>query len=80
MALHLLRSRSDEDIYVAVNGHWEAQDFELPLVGRGRRWRLFVDTTREPPEDIAEPGAESAIPDRPTLRLGPRSLVVLVAR
>jgi isoamylase len=80
VALHLLRNRVDEDIYIAVNGHWEPRDFELPAVGPGRRWRSFVDTAREPPDDIAEPGAELPIPALPTLRLGPRSLVVLVAR
>jgi glycogen operon protein len=80
VALHLLRSRIDEDIYVAVNGHWEPRDFELPVIGPGLRWRQFVDTTREPPDDIAEPGAELPIPALPTLRLGPRSLLVLVAR
>jgi isoamylase len=80
VALHLLRNRTDEDIYIAVNGHWEAKDFELPVVGPGRRWRLFVDTNRDPPEDIAEPGAELPIPPLPSLRLGPRSLVVLVGR
>jgi glycogen operon protein len=80
VALHLLRSRNDEDIYIAVNGHWEPRDFELPLVGPDLRWRLFVDTTREPPDDIAEPGGELPIPAFTTLRVSPRSLVVLVAR
>ena len=80
VALHLLRSRTDEDIYVAVNGHWEPREFELPVVGPDRSWRLFVDTSREAPDDIAEPGAELPIPALPTLALGSRSLVVLVAR
>ena len=80
VALHLLRNRVDEDIYLAANAHWEARDFELPLLGAGRRWRLFADTNREPPDDIAEPGAELPVPGSPTYRLGPRSLVVLVGR
>jgi len=80
VALHLLRNRTDEDIYLAANAHWETKDFELPLLGAGRRWRRFVDTNREPPDDIAEPGAELPVPGSPTYRLGPRSLVVLVGR
>jgi glycogen operon protein len=80
VALHLLRNRVDEDIYLAANAHWEAKDFELPPLGGGRRWRRFVDTSREAPDDVAEPGAELAIPDAPSYRLGPRSLIVLVGR
>jgi glycogen operon protein len=80
VALHLLRSRVDEDIYVAANAHWEPRSFELPFLGPGRRWRLFVDTSRESPDDIAEPGSEAPLPPAPAYRLGPRSVVVLVGR
>jgi glycogen operon protein len=80
VALHLVRTKADEDIYLAANAHWEAREFELPLLGPGRRWRLFLDTTREPPDDIAEPGAEPPLQEASTYKLGPRSLIVLVGR
>jgi hypothetical protein len=64
---------------VIANAHWEPHDFALPAVV-GRRWRLTVDTMQEPPVDMAEPGAERRRPEAERVAVGPRSVVVRVAR
>ena len=80
LAMHLLPVDGDDDIFLVANGHGEPHEFELPLLGPGKSWRLAVDTMREPPEDIAEPGEEAALPRQEAYGVGPRSVVVLVGR
>jgi glycogen operon protein len=80
LAMHLLPRDGDDDIYLITNGHWEPQEFELPLLGPGKSWRLSLDTMREPPEDIAEPGQEAVLPRQSAYPVGPRAVVVLVGR
>jgi glycogen operon protein len=80
LAMHLLARDGDDDIYVAANAHWEAQPFELPSLRPGTSWRRFVDTTREPPDDVTEPGSEAALPTQKTYLVGPRSTLILVGR
>jgi glycogen operon protein len=65
--------------YVILNAYWEALDFELPEVrDSGDRWRRWIDTAMDPPYDICEWHEEQPIAGR-TYRVGPRSVVVLVA-
>ena len=66
-----------DDIYFIANAHWEAHEFALPLL-LGRRWHRFVDTTKERPQDISEPGAEPCLANQERYLVGPRSVVVLV--
>jgi glycogen operon protein len=66
----------DDDLYVMINGHWEALDFAVQDGAPGE-WRRVVDTGREGPDDIREPGQEVALTS-PRYRTGPRSVVVLV--
>jgi glycogen operon protein len=80
LAMHLLGGRSDDDVYLAANAHWEPHAFELPVLGEGRSWRRFVDTSLEPPADVAEPGAEPPVGAPGAYRVAPRSVVVLVGR
>jgi isoamylase len=80
LAMHLLANDGDDDIYLVANAHWEPHAFELPRLPPGRSWWRFVDTSREPPEDAAEPGAEAVMSSQRSYRVGPRSTVVLVGR
>jgi isoamylase len=80
VAMHLLTPNGDDDIYLIANAHWETHVFELPRLPSGRSWRRFVDTEREPPEDVAEPGKEPALRAQRSYTVGPRSTVVLVGR
>ena len=63
-----------------ANVHWEPHRFELPALRSPRRWRRFVDTSREPGADVAEPGSEPPLPSPAAYVAGPRSVVVLVGR
>jgi glycogen operon protein len=66
--------------YVILNAYWEALDFELPPSGGAieSAWRRWIDTTLESPDDIVEWQDAPAISEV-TYRVGPRSVVVLVA-
>jgi glycogen operon protein len=66
-------------VHVILNAYWEPLLFQLPLPGDGRRWHCVVDTTVAPPNDIADSGAEPALPKN-EFPAGARSAVVLLAR
>ncbi len=66
----------DSDLCVLINGGAEPARFALPRQTSGR-WRRAVDTARDEPDDIAEPGSETAL-DGHDLTLAGRSVVVLL--
>lgn len=72
--------RSDDDIYVAMNMHWESHTFELPQLRAGYRWRLFANTSMPYPNDVFEPGHEPLLNDPDYFLVGARSIVILVGR
>jgi hypothetical protein len=53
-----------------------SHDFALPE--RSSAWRLFADTAKPPPDDIAEPGKEPPL-DAPRYTAEPRSVVILLS-
>ena len=67
-------------IYVAMNTHWQGYDFELPELPIGQKWYVFVDTRRESPEDIWEPGHEPVLTNQSSILVGDRAMVILVGR
>jgi isoamylase len=70
----------DDHVYVAANAHWEPHTLELPGLPAGQRWHLFADTAAAPPGDVATPGAEPVLVDQGSMTVGPRAVLVLVAR
>jgi isoamylase len=72
-------TRPGEQIYVIANAHWESHRCALPPLCWGK-WRRFVDTSLSPPHDIADPNGALADIRQDICRVGPRSVVVLVAR
>ena len=76
---YTLEGPEDDPIHVLLNMHTEALDFALPLRPDGRRWRRALDTWHPSPEDIVDPGAEPLV-DPHRYRMGPRTVVVLIAR
>jgi glycogen operon protein len=80
LGMHLKGAHGDDPIYVFANAHWEPHRFELPTLRSSRRWRRFVDTSREPGLDSVEPGREAPLPSERAYVAGARSVVVLVAR
>ena len=49
------------DVILMFNSTGEIRDFHLPIIGRGIRWNLFVDTAAESPADI-HPGLDGPVP------------------
>lgn len=69
-------TKEDQFIYIAVNAHWEAHRFGLPVVPEGFRWhRAFASDGLS-----TDVGSESPWEDFSGIGLGPRSCAVLVAR
>jgi glycogen operon protein len=67
-------------IYTAMNMHWEAHAFELPRLPHGRRWHVFANTGKLPPEDVWPVGDEPPLADQRHALLGDRSVVILVGK
>jgi len=66
-------------LYLALNAYWEALVFEVPHLVDGRlRWRLCVDTSRAPPEDVCF-DLDAPLVTSSTLVVQPRSVVALLA-
>jgi glycogen operon protein len=65
-------------LHVIFNASWEAREFELPgrADGQPRHWRLWLDTSLEPPRDISR-WNEAPRVTVPRYRAGPRSTVFL---
>ncbi|HBY61838.1 MAG TPA: glycogen debranching enzyme, partial [Solibacterales bacterium] len=68
------------EIYVVANAYWEPLKFALPKPTEAARWMRFVDTTYESPDDVLEEKDLRPLPDPLHYRVGPRSVVILVAR
>ncbi|MEX0641667.1 MAG: alpha-amylase family glycosyl hydrolase, partial [Pirellulales bacterium] len=73
-------SAGTDNVYVVMNMHSAALNFELPAPSPGQRWHLFANTSLPSPNDIAEPGAEPALVDQQRVLLGGRAILVLVSR
>ena len=66
-------------VHVIFNAHWEALDFELPILRDGAQsWWRWIDTALDPPHEICEWGAEQPVLET-TYRAGARSVAVLIA-
>lgn len=70
----------DDDIFVAMNMHWEDQSFDLPKLPKKKTWRVFANTGMDFPNDIHELGSEPQLEDPKKLILKSRSVAVLVGR
>jgi isoamylase len=70
-------SQRDVNLYVMINADWRDHVFEIQRF-QPAYWRRVVDTARESPEDILEPGHERPVPGRQYTVRG-RSIVVLTA-
>jgi isoamylase len=80
LGMHLLGLGRDDEIFLMANAAPVVRSFELPLLSGDKRWRLFLDTSLEPPREIVEPGEEPPVARPDQYEAGPRSVVVLVGR
>lgn len=68
-----------EDIYVAVNSHWDSLTFQVPRASNGSLWKVVVNTSMATPEDIYDACCGPKIQDSAHVIVGGRSLMVLTA-
>ena len=71
---------ADNYIYVAMNMHWEAHWFEIPVLPADLQWHVFANTGCNPPDDCYEPGTEPLLINQSSILLGDRSVVILVGK
>ena len=71
-------SQGDRDLYVMVNAYWEPLTFTIQN-GSPEEWVRVIDTGRDSPDDVCEPGAETPVGSL-TYQVQPRSIVVLVGQ
>ncbi|MGD1804864.1 glycogen debranching protein GlgX [Dapis sp. BLCC M126] len=73
-------TEKDNDIYVAMNMHWESIWFDIPSLSDGKKWYVFANTACSSPEDAWVPGTEPVLDNQQGLLLGDRSVVILVSK
>ncbi len=64
----------DSFLYIAVNAHWEDHRFELPLLPPGHVWSLAFESYGV----STDPGEHLPHKDQSGIRLGPRTVAILV--
>jgi glycogen operon protein len=81
LAMHIHGRPDDrqDHIYLIANAHWEPHEFELPVIP-GWEWVRSVDTGREAPFDITDPGKPEPLTNARGYRVNPRSVVILTGR
>jgi glycogen operon protein len=70
----------DDDIYVAMNSHWEPLNFQLPPASAGRKWQCAIDTNTLAPQDCHPTGQEPRLGQQDQITVGGRSVVILVGK
>ena len=69
-------TKKDAFIYMAVNAHWEAHTFELPIIPKDKKWYLAFRSS-----DIStDVGKEYKIKDQSHIDLGPRTTAILITK
>ena len=76
----LIFGRSEGDLFLMFNADTTPSDFSIPAAPGNKTWRLAVDTSRQAPEDLYEPGEEPSMQDQVSFRVEPRSCGILLAR
>ena len=66
--------KKDSFIYVAVNAHWEAHDFMLPIIPQGMKWYAEFDSFTD------KFNMHKKLADRGPVTLQSRSTAVFIAR
>ena len=68
----------DNDIYVAMNMHYDAVPFRVPSPTGPYPWKVAINTSMPSPQDIFDP-VDQPILEGDSVMVGPRSIVVLTA-
>ena len=75
----LILGHSEGDLFLMFNADTTPSDFSIPAAPGNKTWRLAVDTSRQAPEDLCEPGDEPAMQNQDSFRVEPRSSAILLA-
>jgi glycogen operon protein len=76
VAYSVIRRQGNLHFHVIFNAYWEALEFDLTAAAQGTKWRRWIDTSLDSPDDIVEWRAAPPVAAR-IYRAGPRSVVVL---
>ena len=76
----VLGNEQDDDFYILFNGSKEQLQFKLPSPRPGHRWTCVIDTGKDAPHDIREPGWEDEVENPSALTLVSRSVALLQSR
>jgi glycogen operon protein len=70
----------DLSLHLILNAYWEKLEFELPQAANGKpcRWRRWIDTALDSPDDIVEWSSAPAVTGT-SYAVQPRSVVALLA-
>jgi len=70
----------DNSVYVAMNMHWDMHGFELPRLPKNLFWHVVANTDAASPQDIWPVGREIKLENQFEFLVGPRSVVILLAK
>jgi glycogen operon protein len=71
---------ADNSVYVAMNMHWDMHGFELPRLPKSLTWHVVANTDAAAPHDIWPIGQEIKLENQFEFLVGPRSVVILLAK
>jgi len=69
--------KDDNNLYLAINGHWNEHHFQLPPNQKGKKWYVSVNTGLK--KSHFTKGFEKSL-GKQTLRVHPRSIVILIEK
>lgn len=76
----ILADRDDNDFYLLFNASNRDVTATIPLPPGGKEWLRVIDTSRDSPEDILEPGREERFPGKDKYVVLAQSVVVLISK
>jgi len=79
LGCHLHPQDSATQLCILFNAEIDPVEFVLPVPPNSQSWQLAVDTSRQPPEDICEPGEKNIEIAKECFQAQGHSLVVLVS-
>ena len=71
---------TDNTLYTAANMYWGGLTFGLPAPPKDTKWHVVVNTGMPSPEDIHALGMEACLDNQHEIVVGPRSIIVLLAK
>jgi len=74
----LILGHTEPDLFTLFNADTRSVDFAIPVLPASKIWRLAVDTSRTPPEDLFEAGKEPSMQGQVSFRIEPRSSAILL--